>query len=326
MEFRTEIKSDKSPYAIGVKDGFVTIGSCFSDAIGHRLSENKFEGLVNPTGTIYNPISIHNLLLMAIKGTAPRLDGYCSREQSFLHHDFHSVFFDSNQEALALKLKNLLAQLHKAIKSCRVLFITYGTAWVFEHRIAQQIVANCHKVPQVQFNKFLLTQKRALESFEEMMQLLLTINPNIRVVLTVSPVRHIKDTLPLNQVSKSILRLMCHTLTQQYPQVSYFPAYEIMMDDLRDYRFYDPDLIHPSPVAIDYIWQKFSESYFDDSTRALLTRWTKIKTALNHKAFNPASESHTQFLRNLEQELSALCDTIDVTAELAYVHQQLKAK
>ena len=323
MEFRTQVEVDKPTFSIGMKDRFITIGSCFSDSIGQRLAENKLEGCINPTGTVFNPISIHKMLTMAIQEEIPRATGYCSREQVFLHHDFHSVFFDASQPMLEQKLNNRLTDFRNAIKSCRVLFITYGTAWVFEQLDTRQIVANCHKMPPAQFNRFLLTQKRILESFAEMLKLLEQVNPTIQIVLTVSPVRHLKDTIPLNSVSKSILRLSCDTLTQLYPQVSYFPAYEIMLDDLRDYRFYQSDLIHPSPTAIDYIWLKFSESYFDADTRVFLEQWSKVKMALNHKAFNPSGESHIQFLRNLETELKALSNIINVEEELLSVQNQL---
>lgn len=323
MEFRTEIKLPKAPFSLGLADGFVTVGSCFSDAIGERLHANKFAGLVNPIGTTYNPVSIHNLLLLAINRQAPRSDGYCFRDHVFFHHDFHSAFFHANKTELGRQLMQVLDTLAAALSSCRVLMITYGTAWVFEDQVTKQIVANCHKVPQAQFTKFLLTQKRILESFDNMLQALLRINPSIRVILTVSPVRHIKDTLELNSVSKAILRLSTHTLTQHHKQIVYFPSFEIMQDDLRDYRFYEQDLIHPSGMAIDYIWQKFSQAYFEADTQTFLKQWQKVKASLNHKAFNFQSDAHLRFLQNLEEELSRLSQFADLHEEMNTVRNQL---
>lgn len=306
MEFRTELLVKPAAFTFGLTDGVITIGSCFADEIGNRLHHDKFNVLPNPFGTVYNPVSIHKLLEMAIRQEAPRLDGYCQREGIFVHHDFHSSFSDVNQNVLASKLIAQLKTVHQALKTSNVLIITYGTAWAYQQKSAKQVVANCHKIPQHQFDKFLITQKQMLESFEHVENLLRAFNPFIQVMVTVSPVRHLKDTLELNSVSKSILRLACHSMTKIFQHVSYFPAYEIMLDDLRDYRFYKSDLIHPTEFAVDYIWQKFSDTYLSADTKTFLTRWNKIKSGLQHRAFNPSSEQHQEFLKRLDDEMKSL--------------------
>lgn len=325
MEFRTEWQGKSAPFEIGLGAHIVTIGSCFSDAIGETFKQNKFDVVANPLGTVYNPISIHKLLHMAIQKESPRADGYCERDGLFLHHDFHSSFSDSNQELLHTTLSRQLDLVGDALRTCSTLIITYGTAWVYEQKSTSQVVANCHKIPQQQFDKFLVTQKRILESFEKFHQALLEINPAIKIILTVSPVRHVKDTLELNSVSKSVLRLTCHTLMEANSNLAYFPAYEVMLDDLRDYRFYKPDLIHPNELAEQYIWEKFGESYFTAHTIDFLKRWSKVRTGLEHRPFNPTSGSHQKFLKTLLVELNELNNLVDVKAEIEQVSRQLLA-
>ena len=168
-----------------------------------------------------------------------------------------------------------------------------------------------------------LTQKKIIESFEGLMKELLEFNPDIKVILTLSPVRHLKDTLELNVVSKSILRIACHTLSELYPQVEYFPAYEIVLDDLRDYRFYDRDLLHPSPAAIDYIWDKFQERYFTSDTREFVREWGEIRKGMAHKAFQPRSDSHQAFLKQLLSRLIELKGKVNVDKEISLIEKQL---
>jgi hypothetical protein len=281
--------------------------------------------MANPFGIVYNPLSIHKLLQMAIRKKSPRSDGYCQRDGLFLHHDFHSSFAHKSQELLQNTLVDQLSRVGDALRTCRVLIITYGTAWVYEQKSTMQVVANCHKIPQHQFDKFLLTQKRILESFEGFYQALLEVNPSVKIIFTVSPVRHVKDTLELNSVSKSTLRLTSHTLTETNPKVFYFPAYELMQDDLRDYRFYKSDLIHPTEQAETYIWEKFCNTYFTVDTKDFFNRWSKIQTALQHRPFNSNSESHQKFLKMLLLELNEVSNIVDVTAEIELVQKQLIA-
>jgi hypothetical protein len=323
MEMRTELHVNSSTLTIGLQDSVVTIGSCFADAIGNRLHDDKFKILVNPFGTVYNPISIHKLLLMTLNGESPRSTGYCQRDGLFLHHDFHSSYSAVDQLTLQEKLQNQINTVGEWLRTCRVLMITYGTAWVYEQKSTKEIVTNCHKIPQRQFEKFLLTQKRVLESWDIFYARLKAINPAIQILLTVSPVRHVKDTLELNSVSKATLRLTCHTLATSDPRVVYFPAFEMMNDDLRDYRFYESDLIHPNEQAEEYIWQKFGDAFFELKTQQFLERWSKVKVALQHRPFNPSSDSHQKFLQKLLLEVIDLGQFVDVSLERNLIEGQL---
>ena len=181
-------------------------------------------------------------------------------------------------------------------------------------------------MPSHLFTKELLSEKKILESFAGLYQNLKAVNPSCNMLLTVSPVRHTKDSIQLNSVSKSILRNACHAITELHPNVFYFPAYEIMLDDLRDYRFYKSDMIHPSTDAEEYIWEKFSEAYFDQPTLSFLTRWKPVVTALQHKPFHVQSQSHQKFLKKLLNDLTELNGTVNVEKEIAYVNDQLHAE
>lgn len=296
------------------------MGSCFSDHIGGRLKDNKFNILTNPFGVIFNPISINKLLNVSSKKGNLNTLNWITSQDIHLHHDVHSSLGDMDKQTAKDNVDSAISDMHDQLKQSKWLMITWGTAIVYEHKVSGNIVANCHKVPVDQFNKRLLTKEEIIESFESVME---TLSPDLNIVLTVSPVRHLKETLELNSVSKSILRIASHELSNRIEQVQYFPAYELVLDDLRDYRFYKPDMLHPSDEAIDYVWQKFTSAYFDTSTFSFLEKWKKIRTAINHRPFNPQSDAHLKFVRSTIKTLIELKGEIDVSKEIDLLEQQL---
>jgi hypothetical protein len=320
--FRTEINPEASIVKINLQNKILTVGSCFSDSMGELLAKNKFDVLVNPFGTNYNPYSIHKSLLHALGHTLPSNTGYIAHEGIYAHYDFHSEFSALQKEQVTSKIQSAIQTTHDYLQKANWIFITYGTSWVYERNDSGEIVTNCHKVPQHNFKKELLSQKKILKSFEEFYEKLKSINPPCRLVLTVSPVRHVKDTLQHNSLSKAILRVTCHTIAETYPNVFYFPAYEIMMDDLRDYRFYKADMIHPSTEAENYIWKKFSESYFEESTKKFIQQWEPLLVALQHRAFHPDSIAHQNFLKKTLEQLERLSGTVNVDREINDVKKQ----
>lgn len=326
MQFRTEIKLEKSKLGISLKQDILTTGSCFSDAIGNKLAQNKFPVLVNPFGTSYNPISIHKTLRAALNGALPLTHSYFEHGGIYSHYDFHSEFSHPDKLIVENNVKSAIQTAHRFLKDAQWIIITYGTAWVYTRNETNDIVSNCHKMPSQLFTKELLTEKKVIDSFEGLYQNLKAVNPTCNIMLTVSPVRHIKDTFSLNSLSKAILRTACHTLSEKHPDVVYFPSYEIMMDDLRDYRFYKSDMLHPSTDAEEYIWGKFSEVYFNKSTHEFLNRWKPIYTALQHKPFHAQSESHQTFLKRLLTDLQGLNGMVNVEKEIASVNTQLHAR
>ena len=326
QSFRTEIQLSKEKHPISLRQDILTTGSCFSDAIGSKLAENKFTTLVNPFGTTYNPISIHKLLRAALNNAHPASHSYFYNNGLYAHYDFHSEFSSPNKGFVEEKVKSAIHAAHSFLKNAHWIIITYGTAWVFKRNDTGDLVANCHKVPMQNFTKELLTEKKILESFEGFYQNLKAINPSCKIMLTVSPVRHIKDSLQLNSLSKSILRVACNTITELHKDVTYFPSYEIMLDDLRDYRFYNSDMLHPNADAEAYIWEKFAEAYFDKSTVDFLSRWKLTYASLQHKPFHAQSESHQKFLKKLLNELQELNGIVNVDEEIASVNAQLHAR
>jgi hypothetical protein len=200
-------------------------------------------------------------------------------------------------------INNRITKGTKHLKQAKFLLITLGTAYVYEEKSSRQVVANCHKVPNFNFNKKLLTKQEIIDSYTKTLVKIKDLNPDINIVFTLSPVRHIKDGVIENKRSKAILLTAIHELVEQNDNVSYFPSYEIMMDDLRDYRFYEKDMIHPNQVAIDYIWDKFSKVYFTDETKQLIKEVESLKKDLAHKPFNENSKEHQKFMNTIENKL-----------------------
>ena len=323
MNFRTAVTLKPSPYKIQMDDRILTLGSCFAQSIGQKFLDHKLRTLINPFGTTYHPLSIHKLLHYALYHEYPPPHTYLENAGVTFNYDFHSSFHGPEQANLQKQLQECIGVSHYFLKNCRRLIITYGTAWIYERVDTGEAVANCHKMPSAIFAKRMATVAEMVDSFKALHKALETINPALQIILTVSPVRHIKDTLSLNSVSKSALRLACHELSEQFTQVDYFPAYEIMMDDLRDYRFYETDMIHPSEVAEDYIWEKFCEKYFEPSTLQFFNEWTEIRKALAHRPFHPEGNAHQDFLKNTMVRLEAVAPIVDVAEEISQIKSRL---
>lgn len=327
MQFRTELNIPPAAAPISLGQGLLTLGSCFAEVIGQQLLQNKATVLVNPFGTVFNPLSCHALLKRIITQETKGLEqGLVERQGQWFHYDFHSSFTASQPDVLLLYLEEAIKVAHNCLQHTQHLLLTWGTAFVYERQDTGHPVSNCHKVPQKQFTKRLLTVPEIQDDLEDALNLLQTHFPGIHVILTVSPVRHLKDTLPLNSVSKSTLRVAAHFMQEQNEGVSYFPAYELLLDDLRDYRFYSADLLHPSEMAETYIWQKFVATYLDTEFQQFIQEWHQIKQDLNHRPFAPESPSHQKFLQKLEAKLHHLSPRIDVTQELAQVRGQLTSR
>jgi hypothetical protein len=322
--FRTVLSIPSNRHKISLSDQILTIGSCFSDAIGEQLVSSKINTWVNPFGIQYNPHSIHKALSYALSRQPVPENTFVNRNEIFFNYDFHSNLSSTDLTELQRRIDKLLGDTNSFIENTQWIFLTYGTALTYERIDTRDTVSNCHKMPQSLFSKHLMTQKKILESFGEMYEQLKIVNPNIRVILTVSPVRHLKETLQLNSVSKSILRVACQTITEQHEDVSYFPSYEIMMDDLRDYRFYKADMIHPNEVAEKYIWEKFSEAYFNDALKSFLIKWAEIKSALSHKPFHPSSSEYQNFVHSTIKKLEELKSIVNVDEEIANMTSKLK--
>jgi hypothetical protein len=319
--FRTAIQLGQGPAWIAHGRQLWLAGSCFSEHIGHLLQTHQFTAQVNPFGVIFNPVSLQKLMAAALgKGTLT--PGHVLNHQGvYLHYDLHSRFGSADAVSLEQKLAALWQEAGHWLRHTEVVLLTLGTAWVYVLKETGEIVANCHKQPAHLFEKRLLSVEEVHQSLQVMQSLL---PAQTRVMLTVSPVRHVKDSLPLNQVSKSVLRLAAHVFASESDRVHYFPAYEIMMDDLRDYRFYAPDLIHPNEVAIRYIWEHFVAHAMDDTTQGRVAQWAAIQQGLDHRPQFTHVPAYRQFLARLEQQLLAI-DWADVSAALDQVREKMAA-
>lgn len=324
LPFRTELQPAPPPFRLNLRQPLLSLGSCFASVIGDRLQQAKFQVLVNPFGTLFHPLPATQLLRMALQQELPPAESYLYFQERWLNYLLHSSLNAPDKQALETVIRDLLQQVRQQLLQGQALLLTLGTSFLYELKDPLLQTANCHKQPQKLFSKRLTPPEEMLEALWQLWQELRQLNPQLRLVVTVSPVRHLKDTLELNAVSKSMLRLVCHQLVAQDPQnIYYFPSYELLMDDLRDYRFYTSDLLHPSPMAELYVWEKFTASLLEEEAQAFLQEWQPLQQALQHRPFNPTSSAHRQFVENTLRKLQALDYPVNVSAEIKKLREQL---
>ena len=322
MKWSIDFPIPASSFPIAHQSKILSMGSCFAQTIGQKMIAAKFDCLVNPFGTIFNPHSLELLLKAASSEVSFEESLICHRDGLYFHYDTHSDLWGETKTALLDKLNTKREETNLYLAQGTHLILTLGSAWVYDLEEART-VANCHKQPGKKFRKRLLS----LEEMETRLSLLFddfsSRYPDLKIILTLSPVRHIKDGISENQLSKSLLRVLCANLEKRIPSVSYFPAYEIMMDELRDYRFYQSDLIHPSEEAENYIWEKWQFTLFSEVTRSKVEELRKIKLELAHRPLNTTSDSHHKFLKKLIQKLERLNSEFDFSKEIIQVQKQL---
>nr|WP_315147850.1 GSCFA domain-containing protein [uncultured Flavobacterium sp.] len=304
MHFRTKISIPQSDFKIDYNSKIVSLGSCFAENMAVKLDYFKFENTCNPFGIIFNPVSIEKMIYRIVNQffyTEKDIFFHNERWHCYeVHSDCSNADKDELLENLNVVLKTSIVQLFQASH----IIITYGTSWVYRNRQTKEIVANCHKIPQKEFSKEILSIGTIEKSIQYTIDFIQKINPNVNFIFNVSPVRHLKDGFAENQLSKAHLIAAIHkTINDKTKNVDYFPSYEIMMDELRDYRFYAEDMIHPNSVAIDYIWQRFSETSISEESHSIMKEIESIQKGLQHRPFNPNSESHQQFLSNLRDKM-----------------------
>lgn len=306
MQFRTQISILPNQNTIDYNSKILSLGSCFAENMSEKFDYFKFQNTVNPFGIIFNPVSIEKLVNRIVNKIE------FTEKDIFFHNDLwhcyevHSELSNPNKEEFLKQLNHLIFQSFNSLLQTSHIIITYGTSWVYRNIESNEIVANCHKVPQKQFSKEILSIDSIEKSIQNTISLIQKVNPNCYFIFTVSPVRHIKDGFVENQRSKAHLISAIHSYNQQTTTNNYFPSYEIMMDELRDYRFYAEDMLHPNQTAIDYIWIKFFENYVNEKEFGLMNQVCEIQRALKHRPFNPNSESHQKFLDNLNKKINIL--------------------
>ncbi len=306
MTFRTQIPLKKAHNQIDYQSKVLLFGSCFSENIGNKLNYFKFQNSSNPFRILFHVKAIENLITNAINQKEYTEEDILFHNERWHCFDAHSGLSDTSKNTLLQNLNSAIKSTHQQINDASHLIITLGTAWVYRFIETDAIVANCHKVPQKKFLKEILPVDEIAESLEAIISLIKNVNPTIEIIFTVSPVRHLKDGFTENSLSKAHLLSAIYQIIEPRKHLHYFPSYEIMLDDLRDYRFYNSDMIHPNETAIEYIWEHFKNTWIDESSQNLMTEIDSIQKGLAHKPFNENSKQHQQFLENLQLKINAL--------------------
>lgn len=304
MDFRTQFPVKAIDPGMEFNSRIFLTGSCFVENIGDKLDYYKIRNYRNPFGILYHPAAIEKLITKSVNNktyTSEDIFFYNERWHCF---DAHSDLSDPSESALLNNLNRNLQETAEYLKEATHVIITLGTSWVYRNIKSDELVANCHKLPQKNFSKEITGVRELEEILKKIISAINKINSGAGIIFTISPVRHIKDGIVENQRSKAHLFVALQNVLEKSPAfLNYFPAYEIMNDDLRDYRFYGKDLLHPTPVAVDYIWEKFIKAGFTTESSDYFKDIETIQKGLSHKAFNPDSESHQKFKISLEKRI-----------------------
>lgn len=301
MKFRTEISFSPDNFQISYTENIGMFGSCFVENLFPKLQDAGFHLDVNPFGVIYNPLSISQSLYQLLDNKKYTKDNLFQDRGIYHSFSHHSRFSGIEADAVRDKINSQIEYSSAFLRKTNVLIITFGTAYVYRLKPDGRIVANCHKQPDSFFLHYRLSIKEIVEEWTQLLAQIHLFNPDCKVLFTVSPIRHWKNGAHENQLSKSTLLLAIDELTKTNQNCYYFPSYEILLDDLRDYRFYKEDMIHPSDQAIEYIWEKFASLYFNEETKDMIKEWNDIQRSLNHKPFNPESEQYLLFRKKAEE-------------------------
>lgn len=318
MKFRTEIEIAPLGTKIGYENRILALGSCFAEHIAGRLAQAKFRVTANPSGILFNPLSIA-AALRSYAGEKPVRHSELGFDgELWFHYGFHGSFSAPEADQALAAMNAARKSGAEALRAADRIVLTFGTAWVYEHDGA--VVANCHRRPAAEFSRRRLSVEEIVETFAELIEGPLA---GKQIILTVSPVRHTGDTLAGNAVSKATLRLAAEQLTERFKCSAYFPAFEILTDDLRDYRFYADDLVHPAPQAVAYVWEKFAPAVLTDEALRLLPEAEAIVAAAAHRPRNPQGEAHRAFCRRQLERIAALPE-MDFQSETAYFRRCLE--
>ena len=307
MKFKTEFIPPEQKHKIDHDSGIVLFGSCFSENIGAKLDYFKFKAHCNPFGILFHPLAMEKAISACLENKHYRPSDLVEHQGLWISLDHHGSFNHYDRDTVLERINTGISNAFAELKKSTHIVLTLGTAWVYRWRESGQLVANCHKIPQNRFNKELLETAEIITSLQGIVDKILEFNPKASIIWTLSPVRHLRDGFVENNRSKARLLEAIHSVVDDKHSF-YFPSFELMMDDLRDYRFYDRDLVHPNSLAIDYIWEKFSESWISKKASEVMQEVDTIQKALDHKPFHPTSEEHREFLVKTRKKIERLCD------------------
>ena len=328
MQLQTHIDIKPFEQKINHSQPILSIGSCFADNIAKRLQHSKFQTVASPTGILFNPESIARTIERFAQAniseeTQPTKNLLQFSNGVWFSYDFHSSFSNIDADTALNQMRTAVKAGADALSRAEVVIITFGTAFAYRLNESGEVVANCHKQPQSIFTRQMLSVDSIIQRYTELLQGALS---DKRVIFTLSPVRHLGDGLEQNSLSKATLRVAIAEIVSRNKNAEYFPSYEIMMDELRDYRFYADDMAHPSKLAVDYIWERFSECAFSSDTLELIKRIAQITSATEHRPFNPQSDAYRNFCQQMLQRIATLelsHPTLDFTTEKEHFKRHL---
>lgn len=326
MKFRTEINIPPVDRTITFSDLILTIGSCFAENIAEKLINSGFNVTNNPFGVLYNPVSILNSLKLVSENRVFTENDLIFNQDEYHSFYHHSQFSSHDKSEIIQNINERSEELRESLPMTNVTFISLGTAYVYRHIESGLIVSNCHKIPQKVFERFRLSHRDVIDALSEIVSYLRRFNSRMDVIFTVSPVRHLKDGAHENNLGKSLLLLGIEEMVKS-GDAGYFPSYELLIDDLRDYRYYADDMIHPSEKAVNYIWEKFCSVMFDETTTNIVNEASKIKSARNHRVRNPHSPQYRNFLKTNISKINDLLirePNLNITDDLAHFEKDLR--
>jgi hypothetical protein len=306
MQFRSEFTPKQFSEKIKHTDKLLLVGSCFTEQIGQKLAAHKFTVLENPNGILFNPISIAKAIFSYVSEKKYTEDELFYYNELWASREHHTKFSNPDKDIALNEINKSQQEAIDFIKNADWILLTLGSAFVYEWKdlaesFYNNVAANCHKIPTDKFNRRLLTPEEIVKVLQQMQAAVFAINPSVKFIYTISPVRHLREGFVENNRSKAALIQTVHGLVNEQ-NCFYFPAYELIIDDLRDYRFFAEDLVHPNYAATNYVWEKFVPTVIDDTSQKLMIAINELNAAMNHKAFNPTSEAHKKFMQvNLEK-------------------------
>lgn len=310
MKLQTQIPLKQHNPLIDYQSKVLLIGSCFVDNIGQKLDYFKFQSQSNPFGVLFHPKALERVITRIIRGTGFTDKDLFWHKERWQSLEVHSSYSDTDKERLRAKLNQKIALQHNNVKEVSHIVITLGTAWGYMHLKSQAIVGNCHKLPQNHFQKHLSTVAEIQNNLQHIIKGIRDVNPDATIIFTISPIRHLKDGFVENQRSKAHLIAAVHQCVATFKdaKITYFPSYEIVMDELRDYRFYGEDMIHLTPMAIGYIWERFSFSWLDPKTKEIMEKVDTIQRGLSHRPFDPNGAPYLAFKEELQQKIAYISE------------------
>lgn len=306
MQLHLDLKISRSEHLIEHRQSLLLLGSCFSEHTGQKLQSLNFNTEINPFGIVFNPRSMAASLQRIIDNKAFTADDLVQHNGLWHGFEAHGRLSGTGQAEVLERLNQSLQRWHRQIRVSSWLMLTFGSAYVYRHLATGRYVANCHKIPQAAYSKELPGKDAIVGELSAVLNNLKAMNPTCRVLLTVSPVKHLRDGVVENSLSKAILLQSAHELAAQHPQCAYFPAYELVTDDLRDYRFFEADMAHPNRQAIDYVWSKFAGAYFSDDTLALNQKLEELDKARQHRFLHNEPQAIKAFKESYALKIKAL--------------------